>query len=87
LVNTAVLNKKPQSPLHAAVLTLTRCSSQEPDFDGLVSGFKSVVDGLVESGILKTDKVGCISQPKYLWEKAPAGKGKIKVRVEEVIRD
>jgi hypothetical protein len=72
---------RPAKPLEKAKLTLTRISSVEPDFDGLVSGFKPVVDGLVECGVLFSDKPSCIS-PEYKWEKGPKGQGKIRVKVE-----
>jgi len=74
---------KPPQPLTSAVLCLTRCSSREPDFDGLVSSFKHVIDGLVEARILAGDKMSVIGQPRYVWEKAPLRMGKIRVRVEE----
>lgn len=75
---------RPAVPLKTAKLTLTRCSSSSPDSDGLVSGFKHVIDGLVRAGILEDDKYSNISFPTYLWRKAPAGKGMIRVLVEEV---
>lgn len=78
----AVLASKPPTPLTKAKLTLTRCSAVEPDFDGLVSSFKHVVDGLVDARVIVNDKQSVIGQPAYLWEKASPGKGKIKVRVE-----
>lgn len=73
---------KPPCPLISAVLTLTRHSSSRPDFDGLVSSFKAVVDGLVESGVLADDSHEVIGVPTYIWEKASPGKGFISVRVE-----
>lgn len=69
-------------PMSKANLTLTRCSSVEPDFDGLVISFKNVIDGLVEAGVIAGDKVSNIGQPKYEWIKAKPKMGKIKVRVE-----
>ena len=88
LVRHAVENQiKPAQPLNSAVLTLVRVSSAEPDFDGLVSGFKPVVDGLVECGVLATDKVSCVGQPAYRWEKGKKGQGKIKVKVESMAED
>jgi hypothetical protein len=78
-----ILNK-PSSPLSSAALTLTRLSSHEPDLDGLVSGFKHVIDGLVECGVLAGDKRSNIGVPDYRWEKVAPGKGKVRVRVEEV---
>lgn len=73
---------KPPQPLNSATLTLVRNSSVEPDYDGLVSGFKAIVDALVEQGVLKDDKMSVIGQPKYEWRKAPPGKGFVSVRVE-----
>lgn len=75
---------RPKVPLARAKLTLTRCSSSSPDSDGLVSGFKHVIDGLVIAGVLENDKFVNIGMPTYLWRKVPAGKGMIRVVVEEV---
>lgn len=83
-VRLACLGEEPKVPLERAKLTLTRCSTNEPDFDGLVSGFKSIVDGLVEARILANDKQANIGQPVYLWEKAKRGMGQVKIKVEEV---
>ena len=74
---------KPQKPLERARLTLIRFSSSEPDFDGLVRGFKSVVDGLVMAGVLANDKLSNTGQWNCHWEKAPPKKGRILVLVEE----
>lgn len=73
---------RPPSPLVRAKLTLIRFSSSEPDFDGLVHGFKPVIDGLKECGVLLDDKARNIGQSSYSWEKAPAKQGKIRVVVE-----
>lgn len=78
----ARLRFKQAEPLDSAVLTLTRVSSVEPDTDGLISGFKHVIDGLVECGVLANDRPSNIGIPHYRWEKCAPGKGKIRVRVE-----
>lgn len=70
------------TPINKANLTLIRFSSVEPDFDGLVSSFKHVIDGLVEAGVLENDKVSNIGQPKYAWQKCAPKMGKIRVKVE-----
>jgi Holliday junction resolvase RusA-like endonuclease len=75
---------KPATPLTRARLTLTRCSTTQPDPDGLVSGFKAIVDGLVRAGVLEDDKGKNIGFPDYRWEKAPRGKGCVRVKVEEI---
>lgn len=74
----------PDKPLEKASVELTRSSSVEPDFDGLVSGFKAILDGLVICGVIASDKVSCISQPKYFWEKSPKRQGKVRIKVEEI---
>lgn len=78
------INKRPRRPMHQARLHLIRHSSSEPDFDGLVSSFKPIIDGLVLSGVLVNDRSANIAQPHYHWEYAPAKAGKITVRVYEV---
>lgn len=83
-VHQRVKHMRPLVPLKRAKLTLTRCSSVSPDSDGLVSGFKHVIDGLVIAGVLENDKFVNIGMPTYLWRKVPAGKGMIRVVVEEV---
>lgn len=81
--NAVMLNGGvPKHPLEQAKLTCIRVSSNEPDHDGLVSGFKPVIDALVEIGVLKSDKRSCI-KTHYDWEKGPAKFGRIRVRVEE----
>jgi len=75
---------KPESPLVKANLTLTRYSSREPDFDGLVSGFKHVIDGLKQAHIISDDKVSIIGQPVYLWVKCNPKFGKITIKVEGI---
>ncbi len=69
-------------PLKKAHLTLTRHSSIRPDSDGLVSSFKHVIDGLVDTKIIVDDDYKTIGMPTYLWEKAPAKKGYITIKVE-----
>ena len=83
MVSLVVVGKKPSQPLKKAKLTLTRYSSVCPDSDGLVSGFKRIVDGLVEAGILENDKFVNIGMPDYRWEKALPKNGRVTVTVEE----
>lgn len=80
----AVAAKRPKAPLKKAKLILTRLSSVEPDFDGLVRGMKSVVDGLVVSGVLENDRLSNTGAWDCRWEKCPPKKGCIRVEVLEV---
>lgn len=82
LVMEATHRFKPAQPLTSAALTLTRMSSSAPDFDGLVSSFKHIVDGLVVGGILIDDNMSTIGAPTYLWEKCSPKAGKVKIRIE-----
>lgn len=80
-------NGKPRQPLQKATITLTRFSSNEPDFEGLVSSFKPVLDGLIEAGVILDDHPSVIGQPVYLWERCKAGSGKIRIQVRSVLDD
>ncbi len=77
-------NCGPVKPLERATLKLTRHSSAEPDYDGLVSSFKHVIDGLVRSGVLVNDKLSNIGVPDYKWARCARNKGFISVEVLEV---
>lgn len=81
-VSVMLNGKKPPQPLVSAALTITRVSSSRPDYDGLVSGGKALIDGLVECGVLSGDKHENIGAPTYLWEKGSKGHGKVRVKVE-----
>lgn len=73
---------KPDSAFEKASLTLTRISSKRPDFDGLVSSFKHVIDGLIEAGIIINDTHDVIGVPDYQWEKGKQKLGMIRIKVE-----
>lgn len=68
--------------LSKAKLTFTRHSTSEPDFDGLVSGFKHCTDGLVKAKVIIDDKPSVVGQPTFLWVKAKQKQGKITIRIE-----
>lgn len=74
---------KPPEPLKAARVTIVRHSSVCPDFDGMVSAGKHLIDGLKQAGIIVDDKMSVIGQPTYEWVKAPPKKGFITIKVEE----
>lgn len=67
--------------LKQARLELTRHSWKEPDYDGLVSSFKHVIDGLVRAAVIRDDNREVIGTPIYRWEKAPRNHGKITVKI------
>ena len=83
LVFLSVSSQRPKEPFKKCKITLVRCSSKESDFDGLVSSFKHVLDGLKESRIIFDDKPSCI-EPTYRWQYSSPKSGRIKVTVEEV---
>lgn len=76
--------RKPPKPLERYKLTLTRYSAKEPDFDGIVRGFKSVVDGLQVAGVIADDKISNSGPWNVSWQKASPNVGRISVRVDEV---
>lgn len=82
-VNAAISGRLPPKPLKRARLTLTRYSSVEPDFDGLVSSFKAVTDAL-RGRVIDDDRPSCIGSPIFRWERAKPKCGRIGVVVEEI---
>jgi len=72
---------RPVEPLQELAVTLTRCSSKEPDFDGLVHGFKPVVDSLVRLGFVINDRMSNL-KATYKWEPSPRNKGFIRIEME-----
>jgi hypothetical protein len=85
-VGHCLMGNVPPRPLYKIRATFVRCSSVEPDDDGLIHGFKPVRDALVKWGVVVDDKRRNI-EATYLWEHAPRGKGKIRVELEEVLED
>lgn len=89
LVADAALNAKDCAartswPLSKAKVTITRFSATQPDYDGLVSAGKAILDGLVEAQVLIGDSPSVIGYPTYHWQHAPRLKGKISIRVEAI---
>ena len=80
----AVGKNKPALSLSLARLILIRFSTTEPDFDGLVSSFKPVIDGLINCSVLQNDRFENIGQPIYGWEKSTRKNSGITVRVQEI---
>ena len=78
------MSERPSEPLSKVTLTLTRKSSKEPDYDGLVSSFKYVVDGLVKAEFLKDDSLSVTGPWICKWEKVPRGTGGIEIKIEEI---
>lgn len=77
----AVGHQKPEEPLKRAFITYIRHSSVQPDYDNLVSSFKAIQDGLKAAGVIVDDKHSVVGVPKYLWEKAPRGRGFVTIEV------
>lgn len=67
--------------LQKATLEFTRHSFKEPDFDGLVSSFKHIIDGLTVAGVIEDDKPSVIGSPVFKWEWAPKMSGYISIKV------
>lgn len=88
VANAALIEQKRAArqfkTLLKARVTITRFSSKAPDYDGMVSGGKAILDGLVLAKVIIDDNVSVIGQPTYLWEKCEPRMGKIKVKVESI---
>src|SRR5712675_171259 len=80
-VHLAVCEYRPEKPYLKAKVTMTRHSSKRPDFDGLVSSFKHVLDGLIDAKIIQDDSPEHVST-EYCWDKAGMKQGRIHVRIE-----
>ena len=83
----AVIHDRPENPLPKARVSVTRCSTREPDFENLAQGGKFLLDGLVKAGVIADDKPSVIGQPEYLWIKAKPKHGSVRITVEEVESD
>lgn len=77
------LGRWPAKSLDRARVTITRCSTREPDFDNLTQGGKFILDGLVKAGVITDDSPAVIGRPEYLWQKSPRGMGSVRITVEE----
>lgn len=84
LVGYLTAGKRPLKPIKRAKLTLTRHSAGKCDYDGRVSSFKHVIDGLVEAGILENDTEENVGKPSYEHAPAPPGKGFCTITLEEL---
>jgi hypothetical protein len=73
----------PRTPLVRYRLALARFSSSEPDYDGLVRGFKVLIDGLREAGVLKDDKLSNTGPWACRWYRCKPKEGRMFVSVVE----
>lgn len=83
-VKLRVFLQRPKVPLTSCKITCCRFSSVEPDRDNLSRSFKSVIDGLVDGGIISDDNPRVVKEFRAFWVKAPRGKGSISIIVEEI---
>lgn len=81
LVAYSVGINKPPTPLEHYSLILVRSSSSMPDYDGLVRGFKYVVDGLKACGVILDDKLSNSGKWDCDWVPGKRGDGYIMAQV------
>lgn len=67
--------------------TLTRYSSRPPDFDGLVSSFKAIIDTFKKLEVIKDDSMAIIGQPDYKWELAKKSHGRVRIVLDYELND
>lgn len=82
-VGNMLLGKVPRTPYQLIHVIFTRHSSSEPDYDGLVHGFKPVRDALVNFGIVIDDD-STHMRSEYRWCKAKAKEGKITIEITPI---
>lgn len=80
----ALMNQLPNLPYQKVKVVFTRFSSSEPDYDGLVHGFKPIRDALVIHGIVIDDKSSCM-EAEYRWLKAAKKSGKITIEITPLV--
>lgn len=73
--------ERPSEPLGRARIWFTRRSRSEPDPDGLVGGFKYVLDALVANRVL-VDDTRQVVEPMYAWLRSR--QGSIRIQVEAI---
>ena len=83
LVYLEICGQIPPKPFTKVELSFIRASSSMPDYDGLVSSFKYVLDALVKHGVLIDDNLNVCSNPNYSWLKTKRGQGYIQVEVKQ----
>lgn len=84
LVGLSTRGKTPRAPLPLAQLTLIRFGTRLMDYDGLVTSFKPVVDGLIESQVIEDDSWNHVGRWDVSQFKVSKGEEKIVVKVKEV---
>lgn len=82
-INVISFYPMPEKPLKRYKLTLVRCSSVEPDWDGAVGSFKIVVDALRACKVIEDDKYSMSGPWAVSWKKVKQKEGHIIVTVEE----
>jgi len=82
-VTALVGAKRPAKPLVKFALILTRYSSVQPDYDGLVRGFKHVVDGLKHAGVIADDRLRNTGPWTCAWIACKPKEGRVRVVVIE----
>lgn len=75
---------RPKEPLGRAQITCIRATHRKDDFDNRVASFKSVIDGLVDAQVIKSDSDDVIIVRQYLHELTGPKNCHIRVIVEAI---
>lgn len=82
-VGLALLGKRPVEPYKRSKIKIIRCSSKEPDYDGLVASCKILIDCLKHHKVIEDDSMKHI-KTEYLHQKVMPKMGKVIVSVYPV---
>lgn len=76
--------KRPPEPIKKASIVCIRATARPSDFDNRVSGFKGIIDGLVEIGVLIDDSDDVLVLRQYPHLKVANKDSHVRIIVEEI---
>lgn len=84
-IKWAVISKNPKKHKGQVVITYTRASVNQMDWDNLSASFKHWGDSLVKAGVIEDDKPSIVVEFKPRWAKAKNHKSSYTViEIEDV---
>lgn len=87
LVRAITLTKAPHTPLESVQIDIIRYNYRSLDYDGLVASMKPIVDGLVESKILRNDTYKITGKWNVGQEYIKKGQEHVWIRITEKLSE